>query len=159
MWVNEFGAVSVMDLVLSGVSMSRMRTDAGAVAGAAAPAGPAGLSPQAAWPRQPGQHLAQPDQQAGQHAPAPVAQQPAQPVAHPEQPEPADPTPAPAPVTAQQQQAPAGSGLPDYMFAEPGTDTEDQPGQQSQQSQTQSDTEQPPAQPSVADKANSVFRR
>ena len=167
MWVNEFGAVSVMDLVLSGVSMSRMRTDAGAVAGAAAPAGPAGLSPQAAWPRQPVQHPAQPDQQAGQQAPAPVAEQPApapEPVAHPEQPEPA--APAPAPVTAQQQQqAPAGSGLPDYMFAEPGADTEDQPDQQSQpgqsdqQSQTQAETEQPPAQPSVADKANSVFRR
>lgn len=50
MWVNEFGAVSVMDLVLSGVSMSRMRGDADALGGVGATAS-AGLAPQAAWPQ------------------------------------------------------------------------------------------------------------
>lgn len=51
MWVNEFGPVSVMDLVLSGVTMSRTRSDAasqGLTPGTGA--GGAGLAPQASWP-------------------------------------------------------------------------------------------------------------
>lgn len=51
MWVNEFGPVSVVDLVLAGVTVPRVRSDveAGTAAGVAAGAG-AGLAPQASWP-------------------------------------------------------------------------------------------------------------
>lgn len=59
MWVNEFGPVSVVDLVLAGVTVPRVRSDveAGTAAGVAAGAGVAGaagagtgLAPQASWP-------------------------------------------------------------------------------------------------------------
>lgn len=53
MWVNEFGPVSVVDLVLAGVTVPRVRSDveAGTAAGVAAGAGVGtGLAPQASWP-------------------------------------------------------------------------------------------------------------
>lgn len=62
MWVNEFGPVSVVDLVLAGVTVPRVRSDveAGTAAGVAAGTGVAGvagvagagtgLAPQASWP-------------------------------------------------------------------------------------------------------------
>lgn len=101
MWVNEFGPVSVVDLVLSGVTVPRVRSDveagvAGTGAGAAGAGAGAGLAPQASWPEagsggstEPGdgfddadraddeyddqhvQHLPEPGQRVPTEAPAP----------------------------------------------------------------------------------------
>lgn len=49
MWVNEFGPVSVVDLVLAGVTVPRVRSDVEAGTAAGAGAG-TGLAPQASWP-------------------------------------------------------------------------------------------------------------